>query len=69
MGIGETTSGSVLYWSPYLGKIVNSLETVLKRFTGVIPEKGRLDKPDMYPLKFRREKQDLIETCKTLRGG
>jgi len=61
------------YWSPYLRKDVNALESVQRRITRLTPGMGRwsygekLERLGLCPLEFRRG-GDLVETFQMLRG-
>ncbi|XP_078391152.1 scavenger receptor cysteine-rich type 1 protein M130-like [Cetorhinus maximus] len=71
----ETKLGNyVQYRPPYLKKDGNALETVKRRFNRLMTEMGwlssgeRFDSVSLYPLEFRRARDDLIATLKILSG-
>ncbi|XP_078391210.1 scavenger receptor cysteine-rich type 1 protein M130-like [Cetorhinus maximus] len=71
----ETKLGNyVQYRPPYLKKDGNALETVKRRFNRLMTEMGwlssgeRFDSVCLYPLEFRRARDDLIATLKILSG-
>ena len=61
-------------WNPYLVKDIKCLEKVQKRATSLIPSIARYSYQDrlkileLYSLERRRERGDLIETFKILKG-
>ena len=65
---------AVQFWSPYYVKDVNKLESVQRRATKLIPGmrslsyEERLERLDMFPLKDRRIRGDLIQTFKILKN-
>ena len=64
---------AVQFWSPHYVKDINKLESVQRRATKLIPGmrslpyEERLRKLDMFPLRDRRIRGDLIETFKILK--
>ncbi len=64
---------AVQFWSPHYVKDINKLESVQRRATKLIPGirslsyEERLRKLDMFPLRDRRVRGDLIETFKILK--
>ena len=61
-------------WNPYLIKDIKCLEKIQKRATSLVPNiqrysyEERLKILDLYSLERRRERGDLIETFKILKG-
>ena len=61
-------------WNPYLVKDIKCLEKIQKRATSLVPNiqrysyEERLKILDLYSLERRRERGDLIETFKILKG-
>ena len=72
--ICEATEYCVQLWCPYLAKDIDMLEKVQMRATKLVKGIGRLtyrirlQKLGMYSLYCRRERGDLIETYKILKG-
>ena len=64
---------AVQFWSPHYIKDINKLESVQRRATKLIPSmhnlsyEERLKRLDMFPLRDRRTRGDLIETFKILK--
>ena len=65
---------AVQFWSPYLRKDIERLESVQARATKLIPSirhlgyQRRLDRLNLYSLEKRRLRGQLIETFKILKG-
>ena len=61
-------------WSPYLAKDINTLENIQRRATKIVPElcnlsyEDRLKELQLFPLKDRRLRGDMITTYKMLNG-
>ena len=61
-------------WSPYLIKDINILENIQRRATNIVPEicnlsyEDRLKELNLFPLKDRRLRGDMISTYKIING-